>query len=117
MSEENNKNLEEKVDDKALESKEVEQNIEVASDRIPFVRVFSSVLIDEVITLAVSGILLLLVGFILKNVFYSYVTNPLGMYFIIYAVVTVLYNLIMLSLKKNATFGNKFSELKLSKIK
>lgn len=123
MSEENN-NFEEKVENK----EEVQLTEELHEDsvvrdefkepqKVSFLNILASVVVDQAIIFLVSGILLLLTGFILKNVFYSYITRVFDMYLVIYVIVNILYTLIMSASKKKGTFGNGVAGLKLTKIK
>ncbi|MFL0252932.1 hypothetical protein ACJDT4_21220 [Clostridium neuense] len=127
MSDENNYSKEQNSD-KALEENKAEAVVkeeaaeemleeltDVSSERIPFSRVIYSVFVDQVVLFALSGILLLITGFILKNVFYLYIKQVTAMYFLIYAVCNILYTLIMLGSKKNATVGYILGGFKISK--
>lgn len=127
MSDEN-KNLQDETPDKVLEENKVEENAkeeaaeemlteltDVASEKIPFSRVLYSVFVDQVVLFALSGILLLITGVILKNVFYFYIKDVTAMYFLIYAICNILYTLIMLGSKKNATVGYILGGFKISK--
>lgn len=133
MSDEN-KYSEEAVSDEALEenkaakeeNKPEETNQEaveemlteltdVTPEKVPFGRVIYSVFVDQVVLFALSGILLLITGFVLKNVFYLYIKQVTAMYFVIYAICNVLYTLIMLGSKKNATVGYILGGFKISK--
>lgn len=88
---------------------------DVTPEKVPFGRVIYSVFVDQVILFALSGILLLITGFVLKNVFYLYIKQVTAMYFVIYAVCNILYTTIMLGSKKNATVGYILGGFKISK--
>lgn len=127
MSDENNYSKEQDSD-KVLEENKTKETVkeeateemleeltDVSSERIPFSRVIYSVFVDQVVIFALSGIILLIMGFILKNIFYLYIKQVTAMYFIIYAVCNILYTLIMLGSKKNATVGYILGGFKISK--
>lgn len=126
MSDEN-KYSEKVVSDEAAEENKVEEAKEEAAEemlteltditpeKVPFGRVIYSVFVDQVILFALSGIMLLITGFVLKNVFYLYIKQVTAMYFIIYAVCNILYTAIMLGSKKNATVGYILGGFKISK--
>ncbi|MCD2347396.1 hypothetical protein [Clostridium guangxiense] len=127
MSDEN-KYSEEQAPDEVLEENKSEQEskeeateemleelTDVTSEKIPFPRVIYSVFVDQVVLFALSGILLLITGFVLKNVFYFYIKDVTAMYFLIYAICNILYTLIMLGSKKNATVGYILGGFKISK--
>jgi|GEM_PF-5424232 len=126
MSDEN-KNSEEAVSEEIVEENKAEdvkqeaveemltELTDVTPEKVPFGRVIYSVFVDQVVLFALSGILLLITGFVLKNVFYLYIKDVTGIYFIIYAVCNILYTLIMLGSKKNATVGYILGGFKISK--
>lgn len=107
-------NKTEEVKEEAVEEMLTELT-DVTPAKVPFGRVIYSVFVDQVILFALSGILLLAAGFILKNVFYLYIKDVTGIYFIIYAICNILYTLIMLGSKKNATVGYILGGFKISK--
>lgn len=126
MSDEN-KYSEEAVSAEAVEENKTEETKEeaveemlteltdVTPEKVPFGRVIYSVFVDQVVLFALSGILLLITGFVLKNVFYFYIKEVTAMYFVIYAISNILYTTIMLGSKKNATVGYILGGFKISK--
>ncbi|MBW6408801.1 RDD family protein [Clostridium weizhouense] len=105
MNEENNNMNEFETEENEVKTEETKLE-KVQNKEVSFFKKILSNIIDQLIVLAMSGIILLIFKFILKLIGYN-VIMPLGFLLIFYYIINVLYSSITENTKGKRSIGKK----------